>query len=294
MNFYHDLIKKYMKVRVPDKYQELSKINSSIVYYHADYNKTFTYVRKNLQNIIEIDISSAFPTICNNLFDPNMDFIKKLNTIEDKKEKNIFIAITLKEDGSLTILNNICKLIITGIIFENCLDDNLLILELKKDGCVLLCDDESYYKLKNLNNINTCFTKYIIDNKFKFHTNEYQLYYRCNRTSLFIENNTIISKGIYKYYPDYILKSLKEILLYKNINHKDLLEKYNNNYLEILRLSKLYKHFNEYYLCSNKKILDIDGKYNTYTENIEIDPSLYLKLFIFPAILFIRSERFSM
>jgi len=283
LNFFDNLIKLYSDIKFPEEYEELSKIDKHINWYLADNtNQYITATKSNNIHILELDIKNAFTTICNAWFDKESDFIQKLNKLQDKKAKNIFIATSLKNTEYLKRLNMICKMIIMGIIFKI---GKAQILELKKDGAVIICDSEFADQIKHIENINDEFIQFIISNQFIIKINEYESYIRSNKTSYFWDKNELITKGTYKYIPIKLLEIQKKILLHDKIDQKRLLKIYSRPYFEIIRLNNLNEILENYYKCSNNKYLNSNGKYITKLKDTIIEPRLYLQIFIFPIIL---------
>lgn len=290
-NFYPDLINVYFdNIKPPKHHEELAKIGGPITQYLADQNNNIiNLVGNNTSHIIDIDISSAFPTICYNLFDPNNNFIQLLNTIQDKKAKNIHIATTLKGEP-LKQLNRICKIIILGIIFDT---DNqqeledILILELKKDGCILNCPSETLNRLNNLNSTNKKFTQFVLSHNFNFHFDEYSKYVRANRTT-FLLNKTLDNltvKGYYKHVPKKLKQIMINCLKTNTNNFKEMNIIYNRKYFKILQKNNLKSLLSDYYLCDNNKVIDQTSKYVPLHYSTKVNPELYKSIFIHPLLI---------
>ena len=286
--FYEDLINSYTQIRLPPRYDEIGKINSHIAWYLADSNNYFvTAKQKKNTYIVEIDIKSAFTTICNNLFQLDSEFVQKMNEIDDKKGRNIFIATTLKGDH-LKILNYICKIIVFGIVFDtdNEYDNECTsVLELKKDGVLVSCNENTFKRLQSLGDFGGNYSKNLINKKFQFHTTIYQKYVRSNRTSLFLADNKLQIKGIYKYFPKQTRQIVHDILLEKDTNIEKLKRVYSNEVWNVIKKNVLREMLENYYVCENDKVVAFNGKYEKLSLNTEVDPRLYLKLFVFPSIL---------
>ncbi len=311
-DFFKNLLTLYSGIIFPPNMEDLSQIDKNIAYYLADKDDQFVSSRHTGNtNIVELDIKSAFPTICINIFGLESPFVKKMNSFTDKRERLIFIATTLKETGKdyLNQLNLICKMTVLGTIIELLQkDDQVLVLELKKDGILFTCSAESLDKLKTflplINQqrfVNTDylrayqhypFTKFIIDNDFNFHLEEYQVYYRCNKTSVYLNNtgDSLIVKGKYKYMPDKVRDIVLKLLNMTQIDLKKIREKYTRNYFDICKKNGLNEILEQYYICkeNGNKVIDPTGNYIKMKPVIDIDPQVYLKLFIFPALLSIK------
>lgn len=283
MPFFEDLIELYSKIEFPEEYHDISKIDKSISWYYADQVKQIiTTSKSSMYSILELDIKNAFTTICNCWFDKESDFIKELNKLEEKKSRNIFIAINLKNTEYLHQLNMICKMIIFGIIFEN---GEAQILELKKDGAILVCDNETKDKLSNLKESSKYLTKFIMENDFKIKCDEYLMYVRTNKTSYLWNGNDLIIKGMYKYCPPKLSDLQKKICCGEEIDQNKLVHIYSKKYLDIAIINNLDNILNNYYLCSNNKYLTVDNKYEGKLKEAIIEPKNYLKTFLYPILL---------
>lgn len=281
MNFYENLLNLYSRIDFR-LYKESAKLDSSHIFYLADSTKQFITVSRSANNFLfEIDIKSAFPTICKCLFGEKSDFVKGIYSLSDKKERNIFISTNLKNTKYLKLLNIICKIIILGTTFESYSD--LSLLELKKDGVLISCKDID-------SNIKSKFIDFVINNGFEFHRKEYQKYIRCNRTTMLTDKNQLIIKGMYKHFPLKVKENIMDILS-GNDNCLDYYQKiYSEKYFRIVKHNNLNEIINGYYLCENGRFLDQRGKYVKYSSKIDINPRLYLKTFIFPVVLSTKIE----
>jgi hypothetical protein len=286
MKFFEDLLKEYSKITFPEQYTELSKVDKHISWYLADNTDQYITVGKSQNiNILEIDIKQAFTSICRCLFDPTNDFIIQMNKIKDKKSRNIFIATSLVNTEYLRLLNIISKTIIIGTIFD--ISNNITLLELKKDGMLISCDDDIFNKLININEKTSKnnFLNFVLDHNFEFHIEQQEKYIRANRTSYFFINNVLSVRGIYKYAPDYIKQLQKDILQNNFDNFQEVLKIYSKRYLNILLSNNLNELLNEYYICDNKRYLADDGKYIIRPKDGNVDARNYLKTFIYPIVL---------
>ncbi|MDD4081744.1 MAG: hypothetical protein PHD05_00010 [Sphaerochaetaceae bacterium] len=281
--FYNEILNKYKTINFPLDYSEVIKIDKHISWYLADSTNQFITVSKNSNlNILEVDIRQAFTSICNCLFPPNSNFIQQMNKITDKKSRNIFIATQLVNTEYLKKLNIISKLIILGIIFE--IDNTVTLLELKKDGVIICCSDETLFKLSNIDK-NTIgpFINFIVSNKFSIHITEFRKYIRNNRTSYLLGEELLLVKGIYKHSPQFLFQLQSKIMNNEVIDYDELLKIYSLNYYKIIINNHLNSLLNQYYLCDNQKVINSNSKY--ITSITEIDPEIYLKLFIYPLVL---------
>ena len=284
MNFFQELLKIYSTLKIPIQYNEISKIDKAISWYLADNTKQFITVSKMPNNnIIEIDIRQAFTTICRCLFDANSTFIIELNKIQDKKSRNIFIATSLVNSEYLRLLNIICKVIIMGILLET---NNFTLLELKKDGATINCDDETLSQLISIHETPLGqFSEKVIQCGFQFHFTQYYKYIRSHRTSYFWDNNSLEIKGIYKHVPKKISELQFKLFHDEDIDFNEISNIYSQKYFTILTSNNLRDILNDYYLCSNKRYLAEDGKYIIRFDKQTISAKNYMRTFLFPIIL---------
>lgn len=291
-NFYSELFLNYSSIEFPHVYENLSKIDTNIQWYLSDKEQKLIFISKEKNKyIIDIDLSAAFLTICNNIFE-KCEFLDDLNKIVDKKERNIFIALNLKahDTSLLPIFNTICKMIIFGLIFDT-KDKNekneILILELKKDGCLISVNTDTYYRLTHLSESTQPFTSFIIKHNFKYHIKEFDKYLRSNRTSYYLSQNLEI-KGIYKYLPPNLLEIVEHIFLTNSIDNIDfdgLNKIYSTNYFKICMFNNLTNILSKWYICSNEKLLNKNLEYVSFSKNIDINPFNYIQTFLYPSIL---------
>ena len=287
MSFFEELLSKYSKINFPEQYKEIAKADKAISWYLADSTNQFITVAKITNiNIIEIDIRQAFTNICRNIFETSNEFIIQMNQIEDKKTRNIFIATSLVNTEYLRLLNIISKIIVFGVLFEI---GDITLLELKKDGAIVTCNDETLGRLININDkslsSNYEFLNYVLLNNFEFHMSQHDRYIRSNRTSYFWDGSNLIIKGTYKHSPIYI-KKLQKLIIQNNFeNYNEVIKIYSRHYLNILLLNNLNELLNEYYICDNKRYLSADGKYVVKAKDNDIDPRNYIKTFLYPIVL---------
>ena len=98
---------------------ELANLDKGLTFYQAD--KLKTDILSN--NVIEIDIVSAFPTILKILYGKDHLFVKDVFSINDKLKRNILISTTLSDINTedklpyrIADLNKLSKVIIFGYI----------------------------------------------------------------------------------------------------------------------------------------------------------------------------------
>ena len=169
-DFFSEVFNLYSRVKVKKENRDFYNLNT-ITYYLADINKTII----SANDVYEIDIRSAFPTICRIMFKDEKKFINRLDELQDDKlARNIFISTTLKETEYLKQLNLIAKMIISSILMDA--DSEANPLELKKDGIVYVgnrIDGGSLYR-------------YFTDKGFTIRTIPYRKYIRYQRTSHYL------------------------------------------------------------------------------------------------------------
>lgn len=285
-NFYYDLLDQYSKLNIPKEHEEISKINKYINYYLAD--KSNNYISSESVNnkyIISLDIKSAFPTICNALYKHDPEFVNKINSISEKRGKNIFIATSLKGER-LRQLNYISKMIVLGTIFDN-LCDFVTILEIKKDGVTIITDPDSYYKLTNINTINyNSFTEYVFDHGFKFHIDFYYKYIRSHKTTwILTEDQQLDIKGIFKHQPSEMINISHNFLKTETIDVKHVNNIYSDKMFKYFYTFSLSENLKKYYICDNNKFLLHNKTYGFPNKRIKVNPFNYLQIFLYPVIL---------
>ena len=289
--FYEYLLDQYFtNINSPKSHQDILKIGGPIQYYLADANNNLVSATGNNTNyILDIDITSAFPTIVRNLFNSNSKFIEGLNNIQEKKDKNIYIATRLKGEP-LQQINQICKMIICGIIFDTDSSDELediTILELKKDGCLISCPVETVNRLQNLQSHQKEFTQFVLNHSFGFHFDQYSKYIRCNRTSFLLNKSldNLSIKGVYKHIPPKLREVVKQTMVNNYKELEECLYVYTKKFFKILQKNLLTEYLNNYYICGNNKIIDKDEKYITFKYDSQVNPKNYLKLFVNPVVI---------
>lgn len=297
-SFYKSILNFYLnEIQFNDINNKVIPLNGPISYYLADDidDKISITIDDETIKLFEIDIKSAFKTISFNYI-KNKEFLSILKSLSnDKKARNIFIAKNLKGQ-ILKKYNVICKLIIIGLIFDITYEnelDNIIILELKKDGCTVLSSNDTFERLKSAanNKLTTNknkFTSFLLKNGFEFNIKEFLKYSRKYKTSHYLlkDNFEIITKGTYKLYPEKLLPIKNELFI--NPQKNELKEKisdiYNMLSLKIIKVNKLTNLLKEYYFCDDRVILNHQGKYSPFKSIEDINPKEYLKKLIYPII----------
>lgn len=256
----------------------INNVGEIFSYYYADNSKT----AMSSLDVIELDISSAFPTICKIIFGKDHEFVNQIYQMSNKLERNIFIATTLKEQSTdnnnyLQLLNIYSKIICLGKIYNEY--ENVNILEYKKDGAIFTANRKN--KLDNNE-----FSNFLDLNEIDFHINEIDVYLRFNNTSIYKYSNDVIVKGKYKSPPQYIQENLLNI--FKNPFKTNEFENiYSDRMFKILKISKLFDLVKYYYMFENKYIT----LENTFSNNIsDCYPKQILRNFLFPVLLLLRKS----
>jgi hypothetical protein len=270
-----------------DDYARLTKdcaignIGEKFAYYYADDNQTQILA----EDIIELDITSAFPTICKIIFGKDNDFVKRIFSLESKLERNIFIATTLKQASTpnhnyISDLNMYSKVFCLGKIYNDW--DNVNILEYKKDGAV--------FSGIPVDSKNITFSNYILDNDVKFHINDVIKYMRFNKTSIYEYNNKIDVKGQLKSPPEYIVKELLPAIFSGDPRVLTYIYKiYSKTYMDILKKSGEFEKYKYYYVFDNGKTITQNGTLEKSI--ITSNPKWILRYFIYPILSLLRTSK---
>jgi hypothetical protein len=287
---FEEVIRQYSRItQFPPEYKKIFKIDKPMRWLFADKNNQYIsfYQKNSDEKLLDVDITSCFPTICRFLFsEERPEFIERMEALATKREKNIYIANTLKTTHYLKTLNIISKMVILGFIFDRQDSTNTSLLEFEKDGCLIITTDNNIENCE----VTTPFQEFITRIGFKFHTKKYNYYIRCNHTSWYWneEDQKLKVKGIYKHIPLKIYEFYENLFKGITINIEELTNIYNSTSFKFIRKNNLSTLLEDYYYCSdNKRVLNITGKYEKYHwKNSQIDPRVYLYNFIFPVWLF--------
>jgi hypothetical protein len=286
-----ELIRYYSRItQFPKEYQDVFKIDKPMRWLLADKREQYVSISKKSDlSLFEIDITSCFPTVCMFLFsDENPKFIENINQLDNKLEKNIYIANSLKNTPYLKILNIVSKIVILGYIFDRQDSNETNLLEFEKDGCLILTSDQTIEK----EIITSKFQEFVVNAGFRFHIKKYDYYIRCNNTSWYWNdfNKILRLKGIYKHIPIKI-KSFYNDLFQGKISEIDKINNvYNQDYWKFIKRNNLINIIENYYYCDDqKKVLNSNGKYEKFMwHKSDVDSRLYLYTFIYPLWLFYR------
>lgn len=268
------------------KYCNIGSLGPPFTYFESDEIKSNIYIN----DLIELDIKAAFPTICKFYFGEDHPFVKNIFNITEKKKRNIYIATTLTEQTKidkknyLQELNLWCKILIIGYIYV--WYDNIAIVEYKKDG--LLFKGNQKTKISSLGKI---FDDFIERQHVVFHKTLISQYMRINKTSFFNIGGNLKIKGLYKTLPKYIIDYILPLLFIngKIYDYKTLYkikEKYSYNYSQILIKSGLIELVNDYYKFSNNMFLTYNGKMVTNINQLHCQS--YLTYLIYPILSLLR------
>jgi len=263
--------------------RDIARLGAPYSYYYSDEIKSNILA----ENVIEIDIKSAFPTICKIYFGKDHQFVKNIFEINDKLKRNISISTTLKEqseldDGKyLNELNLWSKIIILGYVYSRY--NEVVILQFIKDGAIIkgkLKDDISEKENQFLN--------FIIDNDVEFHEHPLDYYIRFNKTSIIKSPSKIDVKGKYKALPKFIQDIVfprffnGDIYDYKLLN--SLRQIYSSLYFNILYNSNITDYISDYYSIDGQYL----NKHDQFSTLTEICPKMYLINIIYPVLSLFR------
>lgn len=281
----NNIIPLYSKIT---KHCKINNLGPPFAYFEADNVNSHVYTT----NLIDLDISAAFPNICRLYFGSDHPFVKKIFSIKEKRKRNIFISITLTEQSKidkknyLQELNFWCKILILGYTYALYKDVN--ILEYKKDGLLFkgnqktkLTDDEHEFLL------------FLENGKIQFHNTLVLQYARFHRTSLYDINKELIVKGYYKNLPKYLKQQIIELFINGKIYNNELLynikERYSHVYSQILIKSNLNNLFHETYAFiknSESSYLASDGKLTKNKSMLNI--KTYLIYIVYPILALLK------
>ncbi len=233
------------------------------------------------KNVMEIDIKSAFPTICKLMYGEDNPFVQKIYSISDKIERNKFIAITLKKQGEidnkayLSDLNLWSKILTMGYIYSKFTD--IIIVQYIKDGALFIASHK-----ENLNSNDNTFIDYIIKNGIVFHERRIDTFIRFNRTSIVKYGKEISIKGDYHNPPPFIHETIIPTLLNGSIYDYELLNKvkkiYSKLYCQIIIKASLIDDVKKYYMINDSYLNNL-GKLDSLSN---LDPLAYLRYIVYP------------
>jgi len=280
----NDLIPLYVEL-VKDT-GELGTLGDKYVYQLADTTKSSILST----NAIEVDIKSAFPTICRLMYGEDNSFVQQIFKIESKFERNKFISIQLteqsKKDGIsyLQDLNFWSKVLVLGYLYAKY--EDIVIIQYIKDGVVF----NGNIKGNPCDNSNS-FNKYVVDNDVTFHEKHLDSFIRFNRTTVIKLGDKLSVKGIFKDPPQYIndivIPSIMSGNIYDYKHLEDVKLKYSYKYYMILREAPLTEELT-YYYRSNDQYLNEIGK---PCGVMDLDPRAYLRYIVYPILSLYRLKQ---
>lgn len=264
----------------------ISKLGKPFTYYYADDVKTDIVAT----NLVEVDIKSAFPTICCILFGDNHPFVQNIFALDDKLQRNIYIATTLKQqsqvDGGtyLNDLNLLCKILILSFVYTKYQD--ISILEYVKDGILIRGTRRVDNNAKSYGQL----LDFIKRHNIEYHEDPVKLYTRFNKTSIFMYDKKTKVKGRFHNPPEYILKFI-ELINNGNIYNKQLLydvkKIYSDIHYEIIKTISV-ADIKYYYEFDDNKYINNIGMLSSLTD---IYPKGYLTEFIYPFLSLLRMNK---
>lgn len=274
--FFDLVYQKYSDTKYPDTLEKEVLSPAKLVYYLAD--KKGGILKIENEDIWEIDIHAAYPSICRHLFPEDSDFIRGLNEQTDKLSRNKYISVRLKESHWIKQLGLISKMIILSCASYG-QQDNFNLLELKKDGLSFIgrmpdLDDGLFRYYQNLG--------------FEFRLTKYRNYVRYSKTSVYMDANTeeITYKGTLKDRPPYLLDVVKKYWTTGTLDKKNIRKYYSWNWWEIVHQNLLDELFLQYYMCTNGMYFGKNRRYMKpeILSKCELDPTIYLQTFLYPLI----------
>jgi len=270
----NDLIPLFVDIVTEDKFKALGP---PFTFYLSE-NIGSNMISK---NSMEIDIKSAFPTICKLMYGENHPFVQKIFSIEDKFERNKHISITLKRQGEIdnkayiSDLNLWSKILVMGYIYSRF--DDIVIIQYVKDGALFVGTHKENLTVKG-----DMFVDFIIKNDIVFHERQIDTYLRFNRTSIITYGKEMSIKGDYRQLPPFIQDTVIPSILSGSIYDYKLLNEikyvYSKLYSKIVLSAALADDIKKYYLIKDS-YLNSMGKHVGISE---LDPKAYLRFIIYP------------
>ena len=277
----HEIMTLFVEITVDC---DIAQLGPPFSYYYADNLKSNLLAK----DVVEVDVKSAFPTICKLYFGENHQFVKNIFKIDDKLKRNIYISTTLKQqseiDGGnyLNELNLWSKILVLGYTY--CKYEDISILQYIKDGVIIKG------KLRdNIDQNQEIFLNYIIDNNITFHQKSINYYIRFNKTSVIKNEITLDIKGKFKQLPKYIEEFILPSFFNGEIYNTEILNElkkiYSPIYYKILKEGRLVDKIEYYYSINNGHFLSIKEKLETIET---IFPKMYLIGIIYPILALFR------
>ena len=280
----NDLIQPYVEL-VKDV-GEFATLGDKYVYQLADSSKSSILST----NAIELDIKSAFPTLCRLMYGEDNSFVQQIYNIKGKFERNKFISIQLtaqsKKDGKtyLQDLNYWSKVLSIGYLYARY--EDIVVIQYIKDGVVFSG------KIKdNPDNNSKLFYKFVNDNNVIFHEKFLDSFIRFNRTTIIKYGNELSIKGAFKDPPEYIRDVVIPTIIAGNIyDYKqldDIKLHYSKKYYLILRETPLPDDLVYYYKINNQYINEIGKPCGI----MDLDPRSYMRYIVHPILSLYRLKQ---
>lgn len=240
------------------------------------------------KGLIDVDIKSAFPTICKLMFGEDHPFVQNIFAIDDKLKRNIYISTTLKAQSQvdnklyLNDLNLWSKNLILGYIYSKY--TNITILQYVKDGLVIKADSRNEIEKKHNEMLD-----YIVQNDILFHERPIDVFIRFNKTSITkFSTGKVTIKGNYKDCPSFIVDQILPSFFNGDIYDYTFLNQvkkiYTPTFYKILLSSGLGDEINKYFLVNNQ-YLATNGALSSLEK---IAPKAYLTYIIYPVLSLFR------
>lgn len=278
---YNQIVDFYLKLT---KGESIATIGPPFSFYHADSNSTDIIIH----NVFNVDIKSAFPTICRIIFGKDHPFVQQIFEKTDKKDRNIFIATTLTEQTKqtgiqyLNEINLLSKMLIFCFVYSTY--SNIRILEYVKDGMLI-----HGTKLLELNVEQNGFILFCKDNNIDFHDDIIDVYMRFNKTSIYYNKDDLKVKGKYHNLPKCLYDIIDKFFngLIYNIELLDIVKKYySKQFFDIVYNGGVKDYLDYLYKFESEKVLNISGEFSTNIS--EIDPRMYLINILYPILNLLR------
>lgn len=282
----NDLITPFVEIT---KDCDIAQLGPPFSYYYSDMLKSNILAK----DVFEVDVKSAFPTICKLYFGKEHPFVKSIFAMNDKLERNIFIATTLKQqaeqDGGhyLNELNLWSKILVIGYTY--CRYEQVSVLQYVKDGVIIKG------KIKDTIDTNRdTFLNYIYDHKIVFHEKPIDYYIRFNKTSIIKTEASLSIKGKFRNLPKFIEEYILTSFFNGEIYNKDLLTEikhiYSSIYYNILKEGRLMDKIEYYYAINEKQFLNIQERLGSISD---ISPKMYLIGIIYPILALFRINQYN-
>jgi len=282
-----DLIPLYVEIT---KDCPIGQIGPPFTYYHSDELKSNILAR----NLFEVDIKSAFPTICTLYFGKDHPFVKRIFELDDKLQRNIFIATTLKAQSELdngkylNELNLWSKIFAIGYTYSRY--KNITILQYVKDGLIIKGELSDTITIEIAS-----FLEYINNNNIIFHEEVIDYYLRFNKTTIMKYANDFTIKGHFRNVPTYIKDVVIPMIFNGDIYNSSKLSEiklvYSDKFFQVILHSRLSQELNYYYNIGNNQYLDRFGSLSDISKTF---PKMYLLDIIYPILALFRVNQQSL